>query len=145
MKVPFIDPSKLPPKAQQKLALSEAEVFDPDDNRPGDTSVSAEEFYRWPDGKFWKQRKRLPKNGAFIILNTAAKAVGYSGGVFKRHIDNKIASLEKELKAAGTPEAEITKMRARWVDMRKKRKKTVTRYSKVLLVQLYPGVNWDNI
>ena len=107
--------------------------------------MSGEEFYRWPDGKFWRQRKRLPRNGAFIILNTAAKAVGYSGNVFKRHIDNKIANLEKELKAGGTPETEIKKMRAKWVDARKKRKKTVTRYSKVLLVQLYPGIDWNNI
>lgn len=121
MIVPWIDIDALPPKAREKLLLSEMEVWDGDETI-GDTSISAEEFYGWPNGKFYKQRKRLPKNGGYASANAAAKLVGWSRGLLVRHIQNNVPAM--------TPEHGVI--------VRKRRRRKTVWVSKALLKRLFP-------
>jgi hypothetical protein len=121
MIVPWIDIDALPPKAREKLLLSEMELSDNDDT-VGDTSITAVEFYSWPNGTFWKQRRRLPKNGGYISANAAAKLVGWSRGLLVRHVQNNVPEM--------TPEHGVI--------VRKRRRRKTVWFSKVLLTRLFP-------
>lgn len=124
MIVPWIDIDALPPKQREKLLLSEMEIWEADDDevRNADTTVTAEDFYGWPNGKFWKQRKRLPKQGGYIPANAAAKLVGWSRGLFVRHVQNNVPEM--------TPEHGVI--------VRKRRRRRTVWVSKALLTRLFP-------
>jgi hypothetical protein len=124
MIIPFIDIDALPPKQREKLLLSETEInFEDADYEavPGEP-ISAVDFYSWPKGKFWKQRRRLPKNGGYISANAAAKLVGWSRGLLVRHVQNNVPEM--------TPEHGVI--------VRKRRRRKTVWFSKVLLTRLFP-------
>jgi len=121
MKIPFIDIDALPPKQREKLLLSETEVDNYNEAVPG-KPTSAEDFYSWPNGKFWKQRKRRANGGGYISAKMAAKVVGWSRGLLVRHIQNNVPAWTKE----------------HGVIERKRRRRRTVWFSKVLLKRLFP-------
>jgi hypothetical protein len=124
MIVPFIDIDALPPKQREKLLLSEAEIDTCyEDTEPGDTTISAVDFYSWPNGKFWKQRRRKPTQGGWISANAAAKLVGWSRDLLVRHVTRHVDEM--------TPEHGVI--------VRKRRKRKTVWFSKALLTRLFPG------
>ena len=120
MIIPFIDIDALPPKQREKLLLSEAEIDNYEDAVPG-KKVSAEEFYGLK-GKFLKQRRRLPKQGGYTSANMAAKLVGWSRGLFVRHVQNNVPAMTEE----------------HGVIVRKRRRRKTVWVSKTLLTRLFP-------
>ena len=121
MIIPFIDIDALPPKQREKLLLNEAESDNYEDAKTG-AKTSAEDFYNWPNGKFWKQRRRLPKNGGYTSANAAAKLVGWSRGLFVRHVQNNVPAMTEEY----------------GVIVRKRRRRKTVWVSKTLLKRLFP-------
>jgi hypothetical protein len=121
MIVPFIDIDALPPKQREKLLLSETEIDNYEDAEPG-AKISAEDFYSWPKGKFWKQRRRLPAQGGWIPANGAAKLVGWSRGLLVRHVQNNVSDM--------TPEYGVI--------VRKRRRRKTVWFSRTLLTRLFP-------
>jgi len=120
--IPFIDIDALPPKEREKLLLSETEIDGPYEDAEGDTKVSAVDFYSWPNGKFWKQRRRKPTQGGYIPANAAAKLVGWSRGLLVRHVRNNVTEMKPEY----------------GVIERKRRRRTTVWFSKALLTRLFP-------
>jgi hypothetical protein len=121
MIIPFIDIEALPPKQREKLLLSETEIDNYEDAVPG-AKISAVDFYSWPKGKFWKQRRRRPTQGGWISANAAAKLVGWSRGLLVRHVQNNVAEV--------TPEYGV-------IERKRRRRKTVW-FSKALMTRLFP-------
>jgi hypothetical protein len=141
MKIPIIDPTKLPARAQERLALEDAQIIDEgDDGETIDPKMTSEDFYRYPDGRFWRQRKRPPKEGEYIPLNQVAKKVGMSRQVLQREISNRLADKERELKLSSPKE--IGKLR-QFVYRRKTRKQIEIWISRTFLRELFPAVNWN--
>lgn len=120
MIIPFIDIDALPPKQREKLLLSETEIDNYEAAIPGE-AISAESFYG-PKGKFWKQRKRSPKQGGYTSANTAAKLVGWSRGLLVRHVQNNVPEMIPE----------------HGVIVRKRRRRKTVWVSKTLLKRLFP-------
>jgi len=74
------------------------------------------------DGRMIPTRTRRMKEGSYFSANTAAKLVGWSRGLFVRHVQNNVPEM--------TPEHGVI--------VRKRRRRKTVWISRALLKQLFP-------